>query len=182
MGILKHRMRDFLGGPVVKNLPWNAADAAGSIRGQGTKIQHGSGQRNLHTTTSTRTHTHILLTSSYFAFLLLFVLGHWLLLCKLTFKNLVYILEWFFPALFLSHYFFCHIRMSCNSFSGHEPETILRLIQLTDCCYSGNPDSETLFLHPFVNTFYLHFWKLSTSICEYFLVLAVQLGWLPHFN
>ena len=54
MGILKHRMRDFPGGPVVKNLPGNAADAAGSIRGQGTKIQHGSGQWNLHTTTSTR--------------------------------------------------------------------------------------------------------------------------------
>lgn len=76
-----------------------------------------------------------------------------------------------FPALFLSHYFFCHIRMSCNSFSGHEPETILHLIQLTECCYSGNPDSETLvftsiceyFLHPFLKTFYIHLWILSCA-------------------
>ena len=35
--------QDFPGGPVVKNLPYNAGDA-GSIPGQGTKIPHASGQ------------------------------------------------------------------------------------------------------------------------------------------
>ena len=55
MGILKRRMRDFPGGPGVKNLPCNAADAAGSIPGQGTKIQRGSGQWSLHTTSTVHT-------------------------------------------------------------------------------------------------------------------------------
>ena len=41
---------DFPGGPVVKNLPWNAGDI-GSIPGQGTKIPHATKQLSLHTTT-----------------------------------------------------------------------------------------------------------------------------------
>ena len=39
--------RDFLGGPVVKNLPANAKNA-GSILGKGTKIPHVMGQLSLH--------------------------------------------------------------------------------------------------------------------------------------
>ena len=38
--------RGFPGGPVVKNLPWNAG-GVGSIPGQGTKIPHKSGQLSL---------------------------------------------------------------------------------------------------------------------------------------
>ena len=38
--------RDFSGGPVVQNLPWNAEDM-GSIPGLGTKIPHGLGQLSL---------------------------------------------------------------------------------------------------------------------------------------
>ena len=41
---------DFPGGPVVKNLPWNAGDI-GSIPGQGTKIPHATKQLSLHTIT-----------------------------------------------------------------------------------------------------------------------------------
>ena len=44
-------MRDFPGGPVVKNLPCNAGDV-GSIPGQGTKIPHAAGQRSLRATTT----------------------------------------------------------------------------------------------------------------------------------
>ena len=40
---LKEGLRDFPGGPVVKNLPSNAWDA-GSIPSQGTKIPHATGQ------------------------------------------------------------------------------------------------------------------------------------------
>ena len=39
--------QDFLGGPVVKNLPCNAGDA-GSIPGRGTKIPHAMGQLSPH--------------------------------------------------------------------------------------------------------------------------------------
>ena len=42
---------DFPGGPVVKNLPYNAGDA-GSIPGQGTKISHAAGQLSPSTTTT----------------------------------------------------------------------------------------------------------------------------------
>ena len=38
-----HGTRDFPGGPVVKNLPYNAG-YVGSISGQGTKIPHAVGQ------------------------------------------------------------------------------------------------------------------------------------------
>ena len=38
--------RDFPGGPVVKNSPFNARDVV-SIPGQGTKIPHAEGQLNL---------------------------------------------------------------------------------------------------------------------------------------
>ena len=44
-------MRDFPGGPVVKNLPSNAGDA-GLISGRGTKIPHAAGQLSLRATTS----------------------------------------------------------------------------------------------------------------------------------
>ena len=43
--------RDFPGGPVVKNPPYNAGDV-GSIPGQGTKIPHAAEQLNPHTTTT----------------------------------------------------------------------------------------------------------------------------------
>ena len=39
-------MRDFSGGPVVKNPPSNAGDV-GSIPGRGTKIPHAAGQLSL---------------------------------------------------------------------------------------------------------------------------------------
>ena len=42
--------RDFPGGPVVKNQPYNAGNV-GSIPGQGTKIPHAVGQLSPHTTT-----------------------------------------------------------------------------------------------------------------------------------
>ena len=42
---------DFPGGPVVKNLPYNAGDA-GSIPGQGTKIPRASGQLSPRATTT----------------------------------------------------------------------------------------------------------------------------------
>ena len=41
--LLKRFIRDFPGGPVVKNLPYNAGDT-GSIPGQGTKSPHATGQ------------------------------------------------------------------------------------------------------------------------------------------
>ena len=41
--MLLRNLRDFLGGPVVKNLPSNAGDL-GSIPGLGTKIPHAAGQ------------------------------------------------------------------------------------------------------------------------------------------
>ena len=43
--------RDFPGGPVVKNPPFNAGDV-GSIPGQGTKIPHAAGQLSPHATTT----------------------------------------------------------------------------------------------------------------------------------
>ena len=43
--------RDFPGGPVVKNLPFNAGDM-GLIPGQGAMIPHGPRQLSLCTTTS----------------------------------------------------------------------------------------------------------------------------------
>ena len=43
--------KDFPGGPVVKNLPYNAR-GTGSIPGQGTKIPHAMGQLSLRTTTT----------------------------------------------------------------------------------------------------------------------------------
>ena len=46
-----HAPKDFPGGPVVKNLPYNARDA-GSKPGQGTKIPHAAGQLSLHATTT----------------------------------------------------------------------------------------------------------------------------------
>ena len=48
-------MRDFPGGPVVKNTPSNAGDA-GSIPGQRTKIPHATGQLSLCATTTEPTH------------------------------------------------------------------------------------------------------------------------------
>ena len=47
----KQTNRDFPGGPVVKNLPYNAGDT-GSIPGQGTKIPHAVGQLNPCATTT----------------------------------------------------------------------------------------------------------------------------------
>ena len=47
--------RDFLGGPVVKDLPYNAGDA-GSIRDQGAKIPHAAGQLSLRATTTEPVH------------------------------------------------------------------------------------------------------------------------------
>ena len=44
-------LRDFSGGPVVKNLPYNAGDV-GSTPSQGTKILHAVGQLSLHATTT----------------------------------------------------------------------------------------------------------------------------------
>ena len=52
---LKSRHRDFPGGPVVKNPPYNAGHA-GSIPGQGTKIPHAMGQLSLCATTTELTH------------------------------------------------------------------------------------------------------------------------------
>ena len=46
----KYDSRDFLGGPVVKNLPSNAGDV-GSIPGWGTKIPHAKRQLSLSATT-----------------------------------------------------------------------------------------------------------------------------------
>ena len=43
--------RDFPGGPVVKNPPYNAGDA-GSIPGQGTKTPHAVGKLSPHATTT----------------------------------------------------------------------------------------------------------------------------------
>ena len=43
--------RDFPGGPVVKNLTYNAGDS-GSIPGQGTKVPHAAGQLSQHATTA----------------------------------------------------------------------------------------------------------------------------------
>ena len=47
----KYSLWDFPGGPVVKNLPYNAGDA-GFIPGQGTKIPHVAGQLSPHATTT----------------------------------------------------------------------------------------------------------------------------------
>ena len=47
--------RDFPGGPVVKNLPYNAGDM-GSIHSQGTKIPHAVGQLSPHATTTELVH------------------------------------------------------------------------------------------------------------------------------
>ena len=43
--IQKYIDRDFPGGPVVKNLPYNSVDKS-TIPGQGTKIPHASGQQS----------------------------------------------------------------------------------------------------------------------------------------
>ena len=48
-------LRDFLGGPVVKNPLYNAGDA-GSILGQGTKIPHATGQLSPRTTNTEFAH------------------------------------------------------------------------------------------------------------------------------
>ena len=47
---------DFPGGPVVKNLPSSAGDAA-SIPGWGTKIPHATGQLSLRAATTEPTHS-----------------------------------------------------------------------------------------------------------------------------
>ena len=47
----KKEWRDFPGGPVVKNPPYNAGDA-GLIPGQGTKIPHAVEQLSPHATTT----------------------------------------------------------------------------------------------------------------------------------
>ena len=49
--IIKNLFRDFPGGPVVKNPPYNAGDAD-SIPGQGTKIPHAAGQLSPSATTT----------------------------------------------------------------------------------------------------------------------------------
>ena len=46
--LLKGEVREFPGGPVVKNLPCNAGDM-GSVPGRGTQIPHAMGQLSLHT-------------------------------------------------------------------------------------------------------------------------------------
>ena len=51
MAYIKNSMRDFPGGPVVKNLPSSAGDK-GSIPGQGTNIPHAAGQLSPCTTTT----------------------------------------------------------------------------------------------------------------------------------
>ena len=51
----RFELRDFPGGPVVKNLPYNAGDS-GSIPGQGTKIPHAVEQLNPHATTTELAH------------------------------------------------------------------------------------------------------------------------------
>ena len=48
-------LRDFPGGPVVRNPP-STAGVAGSIPGQGTEIPHAVGQLNSLTTTTEPTH------------------------------------------------------------------------------------------------------------------------------
>ena len=48
-------MRDFPGGPVVKNPPSNEG-YMGSILGWGTKIPHATGQLSLHAATTKPTH------------------------------------------------------------------------------------------------------------------------------
>ena len=53
-GCLKSQSRDFPGGPMVKNSPCSAGDAA-LIAGPGTKIPHATEQLSQHTTT-TETH------------------------------------------------------------------------------------------------------------------------------
>ena len=55
LSFLKVKIWDFLGGPVVKNPPYNAGDA-GSIPGQGTKIPHAMGQLSPHVTTTELAH------------------------------------------------------------------------------------------------------------------------------
>ena len=52
---LKMEIRDFPGGPVVKNPPSNAGDA-GSIPGRGAKIPHATGQLSLCTATTEHVH------------------------------------------------------------------------------------------------------------------------------
>ena len=47
---MKYNVRDFLGGPVVKNPPANAGDA-GSNPGWGARIPHAVGHLSLHATT-----------------------------------------------------------------------------------------------------------------------------------
>ena len=49
-------MRDFPGGPVVKNLPSSAGDA-GLIPGQGTKIPRAARQLSPHTATTEPAHS-----------------------------------------------------------------------------------------------------------------------------
>ena len=49
--VLKYRDRDFPGGPVVENPPYNAGDV-GLIPGQGTMIPHAAGQLSLCATTA----------------------------------------------------------------------------------------------------------------------------------
>ena len=51
----KYLLRDFPGGPVVKNLPSNAGDE-GLISGWGTKIPHAAGQLSPRATTTELTH------------------------------------------------------------------------------------------------------------------------------
>ena len=50
-GHIKTPHRDFPGGPVVKNPPYNAGDV-GLIPGQGTKIPHATGQLSPRATTT----------------------------------------------------------------------------------------------------------------------------------
>ena len=49
--LLKRVVRDFPGGPVVKNPPSSSGDV-GLIPGRGTKIPHATGQLSLSTTTT----------------------------------------------------------------------------------------------------------------------------------
>ena len=50
LDLQKSHLRDFPGGPVVKNLPYSAGDE-GSIPGEGTKIPHAAGQLSPRATT-----------------------------------------------------------------------------------------------------------------------------------
>ena len=53
----KKKIREFPGGPVVKNLPSNVGNGgSGFSPGRGTRVPHAAGQLSPHTTTTESTH------------------------------------------------------------------------------------------------------------------------------